>query len=112
MLAYSAQDLILEPFAGIPGVWVKLADIDFVNDIPPEGTNGAGHPTALRTNDGNFGGFVLPIAFGALNDLTGLWTSCFMLLFAIVVVCFLWMHLAIRRMGRAAESQALSYAAQ
>ena len=34
---------------------------------------------------GGLGGFVLPIAFGALNDLTGLWSSCFMLLFAIVV---------------------------
>ena len=31
---------------------------------------------------GGLGGFVLPIAFGALNDLTGLWSSCFMLLFA------------------------------
>ena len=30
---------------------------------------------------GGLGGFVLPIAFGALNDLTGLWSSCFMLLF-------------------------------
>ena len=33
---------------------------------------------------GGLGGFVLPIAFGALNDLTGIWTSCFMLLFALV----------------------------
>ena len=30
---------------------------------------------------GGMGGFVLPIAFGLLNDLTGIWTSCFMLLF-------------------------------
>jgi NNP family nitrate/nitrite transporter-like MFS transporter len=30
---------------------------------------------------GGLGGFVLPIAFGVLLDLTGLWTSCFMLLF-------------------------------
>ena len=34
---------------------------------------------------GGLGGFVLPIAFGALIDLTGLWTSCFMLLFLLVV---------------------------
>jgi NNP family nitrate/nitrite transporter-like MFS transporter len=32
---------------------------------------------------GGLGGFVLPIAFGVLNDLTGIWTSCFMLLFLI-----------------------------
>ena len=29
---------------------------------------------------GGLGGFFLPIAFGILNDLTNIWTSCFMLL--------------------------------
>ncbi len=33
---------------------------------------------------GGLGGFILPIAFGALNELTGMWTSCFMLLFVVV----------------------------
>ena len=47
---------------------------------------------------GGLGGFVLPIAFGALNDLIGVWTSCFMLLFGIVMVSLVWMHLAIRKM--------------
>jgi NNP family nitrate/nitrite transporter-like MFS transporter len=49
---------------------------------------------------GGLGGFILPIAFGALNDLTGLWTSCFMLLFALVIGLFVWMHVAILRMDR------------
>lgn len=47
---------------------------------------------------GGLGGFLLPIAFGALNDLIGVWTSCFMLLFAIAAVSLVWMHGAIRRM--------------
>jgi NNP family nitrate/nitrite transporter-like MFS transporter len=47
---------------------------------------------------GGLGGFVLPIAFGALNDLTGLWSSCFMLLFAIVLVSLVWMDVTVRRM--------------
>ncbi|CAK0765360.1 putative nitrate/nitrite antiporter NarK1 [Azospirillaceae bacterium] len=51
---------------------------------------------------GGLGGFILPIVFGALNDLTGVWTSCFMLLFLIVTVNTLWMHMAIRRMERRA----------
>ena len=46
-------------------------------------------------------GFVLPIAFGMMNDLTGVWTSCFVLLFALVGMALLWMHFAIRRMERA-----------
>ena len=44
---------------------------------------------------GGLGGFVLPIAFGALNDLTNLWTSCFMLLFILVMISLTWMHFAI-----------------
>jgi MFS transporter, NNP family, nitrate/nitrite transporter len=47
---------------------------------------------------GGLGGFVLPISFGVMNDLTGVWTSCFMLMFLIVLVSTLWMHFAIRRM--------------
>ena len=50
---------------------------------------------------GGLGGFVLPIAFGELNDLTGVWTSCFMLLFVLVAGALTWMHFAIRRMERA-----------
>jgi NNP family nitrate/nitrite transporter-like MFS transporter len=40
------------------------------------------------------------MAFGALLDLTGVWTSCFMLMFLIVATSFLWMHAAIVRMER------------
>ena len=50
---------------------------------------------------GGLGGFVLPITFGMLNDLTGVATSCFMLLFVLVGAALLWMHLAIGRMERA-----------
>ena len=51
---------------------------------------------------GGLGGFVLPIAFGALNDLTGVWQSCFWLLFLIVTVSLAWMHFAIREMEKSA----------
>ncbi|HTM82857.1 nitrate/nitrite transporter [Asticcacaulis sp.] len=50
---------------------------------------------------GGLGGFLLPIAFGFLNDITGIWTSCFMLLFLLVGTALLWMHFAIRRMEQA-----------
>ena len=46
---------------------------------------------------GGLGGFVLPISFGIVNDLTGIWTSCFMLMFVLVAVSLVWMHVAIRR---------------
>lgn len=57
---------------------------------------------------GGLGGFLLPIAFGALNDLTGVWQSCFWLLFLIVSVATIWMHLAVRNMERAAALAGVS----
>ena len=53
---------------------------------------------------GGLGGFVMPIVFGWLKDTTGLWQSCFMLLFAIIAVSAIWMHAAIRRNAPAMAS--------
>jgi len=57
---------------------------------------------------GGLGGFVLPIAFGAMNDLTGVSTSCFMLLFVLVSIALLWMHFAILRMEKRASADQLA----
>ena len=57
---------------------------------------------------GGLGGFILPIAFGALNDLTGVWQSCFWLLFLIVAVSLVWMHFAVREMERRASEQGVA----
>ena len=51
---------------------------------------------------GGLGGFILPILFGIANDLTGVWQSCFMLLFAVSTLALVWMHVAIRQMEREA----------
>jgi NNP family nitrate/nitrite transporter-like MFS transporter len=47
---------------------------------------------------GGLGGFVGPILFGYLLDGTGIWTTSWMLLFAISLASLVWMHLVIRRM--------------
>ena len=41
---------------------------------------------------GGMGGFILPILFGALVDLTGVRSSAFMLMFGIVWVSLMWMY--------------------
>lgn len=48
---------------------------------------------------GGLGGFVLPLLFGYLNQVTGVWSSCFMALFVLVVVAFSWMHLSVRSLN-------------
>lgn len=49
---------------------------------------------------GGLGGFFLPLTFGMLHDVVGLWTSAFMLLFVLVTIALTWMHFAIMRMDR------------
>ena len=45
---------------------------------------------------GGLGGFILPIMFGALVDLTGVRSSAFMLLYGTVCVSLVWMHFSFR----------------
>lgn len=53
---------------------------------------------------GGLGGFMLPILFGALADLTGVRSSAFMLMFGIVWVSLMWMYFTEVRPMSAAES--------
>ncbi|OFZ12404.1 MAG: MFS transporter [Bdellovibrionales bacterium RBG_16_40_8] len=41
---------------------------------------------------GGLGGFFCPIIFGYLLEWTGLWTSCWMFMLIISVICLFWMH--------------------
>ncbi|MFN7087586.1 MAG: MFS transporter [Burkholderiales bacterium] len=54
---------------------------------------------------GGMGGFVLPIMFGALVDLTGIRSSAFMLMFGIVWVSLMWMYFAEVRPVEAEQSK-------
>jgi NNP family nitrate/nitrite transporter-like MFS transporter len=59
---------------------------------------------------GGMGGFVLPIMFGALVDLTGIRSSAFMLMFGIVAVSLVWMYFTEIRPLSASQSVAHSAA--
>jgi NNP family nitrate/nitrite transporter-like MFS transporter len=84
------------------GFFMSLGKAAVYKHIPVYYPNNVGSVGGLVGMIGGLGGFVLPIAFGALNDLTGIWTSCFMLLFLIAAGSLIWMHLAIQRMERQA----------
>jgi MFS transporter, NNP family, nitrate/nitrite transporter len=84
------------------GIFMPLGSAAVFRHIPVYYPNHVGPVGGVVGMIGGLGGFVLPIAFGLLIDWTGLWTSCFMLLFLIVAVNLLWMHAAILRMEHAA----------
>jgi MFS transporter, NNP family, nitrate/nitrite transporter len=119
ILSYPATDLVMHaihgdlrysigsgvvPFAALTfalGFFMSLGKAAIYRHIPVYYPDHVGPVGGAVGMIGGLGGFVLPIAFGALNDLTGLWTSCFMLLFLVAAANLLWMHAAILRMERA-----------
>jgi len=46
---------------------------------------------------GGLGGFVCPIIFGYLLEWTGLWTSAWMFMFVVSLICVFWMHRSIMK---------------
>jgi NNP family nitrate/nitrite transporter-like MFS transporter len=50
---------------------------------------------------GGLGGFVCPIIFGYLLDWTGLWTSSWMLMLALSILCYALMAAVVRRLEAA-----------
>ena len=85
------------------GFFMSLGKAAVFKHIPVYYPNHVGAVGGLVGMVGGLGGFVLPLAFGALNDLTGVWTSCFVLLFVLVGIALTWMHFTVRHMERAAQ---------
>lgn len=91
----------------ILGFFMSLGKAAVYKHIPVYYPDHIGSVGGLVGMIGGLGGFILPISFGVLLDLTGIWTSCFALLFGIVLVALLWMHFSIRAMERSALSDEL-----
>ncbi|HZP87638.1 MAG TPA: nitrate/nitrite transporter [Burkholderiales bacterium] len=60
--------------------------------IANEYPNNIGVVSGIVGLAGGLGGFVLPVMFGALVDLTGIRSTCFMLMYGVVWVSLIWMY--------------------
>ncbi|MGE5583063.1 MAG: alpha-amylase family glycosyl hydrolase, partial [Bacillota bacterium] len=63
LLNFEPYDVEVGVDFGMAGRWVKLADIDHVNDLPPFGNNSRDNPATINT-EGFFPNFVLPSSSG------------------------------------------------
>ena len=109
-IAFSTQ-LDLMPFAMILtalGFFMSLGKAAVYKHIPVYYPDHVGAVGGLVGMIGGLGGFVLPILFGAALDLTGIYTSCFAIMFVIVGVALIWMHLSVRAMERKAHGDMLA----
>lgn len=82
------------------GLFMSFGKAAVYKHIPVYYPDNVGSVAGIVGLIGGLGGFFLPLAFGILNDLTNIWTSCFMLLFALVAIALVWMHISIVMMEK------------
>lgn len=80
----------------------KASVFKFIADEFPDNIGAVSGVVGLA---GGLGGFLLPIMFGALVDITGVRSSSFMLLYGTVCVSLIWMHFSFRAVRRAEEDK-------
>ncbi len=74
---------------GIAFAFGKASVFKYISD---DYTHNIGTISGMVGLAGGLGGFVLPILFGALMDLTGIRSSAFMLMYGVVWVSLIWMY--------------------
>lgn len=81
----------------VVGVAMAIGKASVFKFISDDFTDNIGAVSGVVGLAGGLGGFVLPIMFGALVDLTGVRSSAFMLLYGTVCVALVWMHFSFRQ---------------
>jgi NNP family nitrate/nitrite transporter-like MFS transporter len=74
---------------GVAFAFGKASVFKYISD---DYTGNIGAISGIVGLAGGLGGFVLPILFGALMDLTGIRSSAFMLMYGVVWVSLIWMY--------------------
>ncbi len=79
----------------ILGFFMSLGKAAVYKHIPVYYPSNVGAVGGVVGLIGGLGGFFCPIIFGILNDSIGIWTSCFMFLFLLVLISLIWMHASV-----------------
>lgn len=87
-------------FVVMLGVGMGIGKASVYKYIPEYFPRDVGVVGGLVGTLGALGGFFLPLAFGYLDQLTGTPQSCFVIMLALVVVSFAWLHIVVRGLRR------------
>jgi len=74
---------------GVAWAFGKASTFKYISEEYPRNIGAISGIVGLA---GGLGGFILPIMFGALMDLTGIRSSAFMLMYGVVWVSLVWMY--------------------
>ncbi|MGI9134099.1 MAG: MFS transporter, partial [Rhodoferax sp.] len=94
---------------GIAWAFGKASTFKYISD--DYGAN-IGSISGIVGLAGGLGGFVLPILFGALMDLTGVRSSAFMLMYGVVWVSLIWMYFTEVRRSQVMGASASTFSLQ
>lgn len=83
------------------GVALAIGKASVFKSVADEFPDSIGAVSGVVGLSGGLGGFLLPILFGALLDLTGVRSSAFMLLYGTVCVSLVWMHFSYKSADKA-----------
>ncbi len=106
-----ALDLALSPWMFtallfVVGIAMAIGKASVFKFIGDDFSDNIGAVSGVVGLAGGLGGFVLPILFGALVDLTGVRSSAFMLLYGSVCVSLVWMYFSFKRVPVAVPAMA------
>lgn len=86
--------------ACVLGCFLSLGNVAVFRHIPDYFPNHIGIVVGTVAMIGGLGGFMLPLTFGLISDVVGVWQLSFILLSAMAGVSILWLHFTIRRAER------------
>lgn len=101
---FQANQWIFSVILMLAGVLMGLGMAAVYKHIPEYFPQDVGVVGGLVGVIGGLGGFLLPVLFGYALRASGLWTTCWLILATLAIICLVWMHIVILKSAREAEA--------
>ena len=102
---FQANQWVFTALVLLAGLLMGVGMAAVFKHIPVYYPNDVGAVGGIVGVIGGLGGFVCPILFGYLLKLVGLWTSCWLFFAVVALICVIWMHIVVLKMGKSIDDQ-------
>ena len=97
---FQANVWVFTFFVFIIGIAMGIGKAAVYKYIPDYFPNEVGVVGGMVGVLGGLGGFVCPIIFGYLLKATGLWTTTWVFLFAVTMICLIWLYITVLQISK------------